>query len=313
MRILITGGGGFLGSTLSEKLKSGYDIVCLDHGRNYNFLDKYFDKKVTLVKGDVSDKNLLRSIIRDVDIIIHLAGIAGERRCLQDPLKSNISNIYSTYTITDIAESYKIKRIIFSSSYWVYSTFLKRKMPLSEDSKLNTDSLYGAQKVLSEMIIKDSNIPYDILRISALYGYGLGVGSQWEGVIGKFIKSAFLEKPITIYGTGEQKIDFVYVEDIAEVIKRLVDTKANNEIFNLGSGEPTSILEVANIFKKIFKREYTIKVRIKKTQAPAGKIWPDKWLSVKKIKNKIKQYPFTTLEGGIRKTVKDFEPHYLEK
>ena len=113
MKILITGGGGFLGSAVADKLKSSYDISCLDHGKNYQFLNKYFNNKVKLIKGEVSDKKLLRTIIKDIDIIIHLAGVAGERRCVQDPLKSMISNLYSTYTIVDVAKSFDIKKIIF--------------------------------------------------------------------------------------------------------------------------------------------------------------------------------------------------------
>ena len=310
MKILVTGGGGFLGSILIEKLKHDHHIICLDHGRNYRLLDKYFGKKVTLVKGDASNKKLLKSQIKDTDIIIHLAGVAGERRCLKNPLKSNISNIYSTYAIADIAKDYNIKKIILSSSYWVYSTYIKRKMPLTEESELNTDSIYGSQKVLSEMIIKDSKVPYIIFRISNLYGYGTGVGSQWEGTVTKFIRSAFSGQPLTVYGDGKQKTDLIYVDDVAEAIKRILSLKVQNEVFNIGSGQPVSILDIANIIKKNFKQNYKTNVNFRKVKAPPGKIWPNKWMSVKKVRRLIIDYPFLGLEEGIYRSIKDFAPHF---
>lgn len=313
MKILVTGGGGFLGSRVIQTLIPSHDVVCLDHGKNYKFLDSYFKRKVKLIKGDTSDEKILKPLVKKADVIIHLAGVAGERRCIQDPLKSCISNIYSTYTISGIAKNYKIKKIIFSSSYWVYSSFRERKMPLLEDSKLNTDSVYGAQKVLSELFIQNSSVPFDILRISAIYGFGSGVGSQWEGVVGNFIKQAFKKEPITVYGTGKQKIDLVYVDDIANVIKDLIQNEKESNIYNIGGGKPTSVLEIIGILEDIFKKDYGIKIQVKKMKAPLGKIWPDKWLSTKKIKRRYDQYPFTILQDGIKKTVADFKPYFLRK
>ncbi len=310
MKVLITGGGGFLGSVVADKLKLLYDVSCLDHGKNYQFLNKYFNNKIKLIKGEISDKKLLRTVFKNVDVVIHLAGIAGERRCTQDPLKSMISNLYSTYTIVDVAKSFNVKKIIFSSSYWVYSSYLERKMPLAEDVELKTDSIYGSQKVISELIIKDSKIPFNILRISALYGYGTGIGSQWEGVIGNFIQSAFSKQPLIIYGDGEQKIDLIYVDDVAEAIKRLINAGTKNEIFNIGSGYPTSVRDVVKIITKIFKKEYNQPVKIRNIQAPPGKIWPDKWLSIKKIKSVFNNYPFTSLDEGLQKTIGGFKPHF---
>ena len=311
MKILLTGGGGFLGYAVIRKLNQLHQIVCLDHGKNYKVLDKYFGKGIKLIKGDAQDTKLLKTLLKKTEIIIHLAGVAGERRCLENPIESNISNIYSTYAILDVAKSSNIKKIIFSSSYWVYSTYLKRLMPLSESSQLNTDSIYGAQKVISELMIKNSNIPFEILRIGATYGYG--IDNQLKSPINNFIIQAFKRKPITIYGNGLQKVDFVYTEDIARVIGSLIKQKESNNVYNIGSGKPTSMLEVINILSIIFEKDYKIKVRIKKIKAPLGKVWPNKWLSIKKVQGVIKDYPFTKLEDGIRKTVKELEPIYINK
>lgn len=313
MKVLVTGGGGFLGSKVIQTLIPSHEVDCLDHGKNYKFLDLYFKKKVKFIKGDSSDEKILMPLIKKADAIIHLAGVVGERRCIRDPLKSNISNIYSTYKILDIAKNFNIKKIIFSSSYWVYSSYKKRKMPLLEDSKLNTDSVYGAQKVLSELFIRNSSIPFDILRISAIYGFGTGVGSQWEGIVGNFIKQAFKKEPITVYGTGKQKIDLVYVDDIAQVIKDLIQDEKESNIYNIGGGKPTSILEIVSILEDIFKKDYGIKLKLKIMKAPPGKIWPDKWLLTKNIERKYDQYPFTTLQDGIKKTITAFEPYFLRK
>src|SRR3989344_2353473 len=93
-KILVTGGGGFLGGVVADRLSNDYQVVCLDHGKNFPYLSKYYNKNVQLVKGDVCQKKLLSSIIKDVDAIVHLVGLAGERRCLEFPLKGMMSNVY---------------------------------------------------------------------------------------------------------------------------------------------------------------------------------------------------------------------------
>ena len=119
-----------------------------------------------------------------------------------------------------------------------------------------------------------------------------------------------MNQPLIIYGDGKQGVDFVYVNDVAEIIDKLLKIKVGNEIFNIGSGYPTSVIDIVKIITKIFKKEYNQSVNIRNVQAPPGKIWPDKWLSIKKIKRVFNNYPFTSLEEGLQKTIEGFKPHF---
>jgi UDP-glucose 4-epimerase len=303
MNILITGGGGFIGSGLLIGLSDKHKIICLDHGRRYPILQTLLRDNVRLIEGDITDINLLDRIMqKSIDVVIHLAGGGGNNACMEAPSNAVMTNVYGTHLLLQKSLKYHIKHFIFASSQSVYSTFKVRRMPLTEDMKLEPDDLYGALKAAAEYEIHDSHLNHTILRIANVYGYVEGLkGIQKGGALENFIKSSYEGSDITVFGTGKQKIDYVHINDVSRCIKMILENSSiKNEIFNVGSGELHSIEEIARIVSDYCEKLYKHQVNIKKKPAPKGKIWPDRLMSIEKIKHRLKWKPSVSLKDGIR-------------
>ncbi len=309
MKIVVTGGGGFLGSALVRNLAGApMAVVSIDHGRAYDVLKQSMPSGVTWVTGDIDDREVVRRSLVGADVLVHLAGVSGERRCTADPLKSIMSNVYGTHVLVEAARAAKVRQILFASSYWVYSTYLERPMPLSELDDLKTDSVYGAQKAAAERIIQSSGIASVSFRITALYGFGTGSGSQWENLIGKFLISAFSGNPLTLYGDGRQQIDFVYVEDVVRAMAHVIrNPEPAHRVFNAGGGRPVRVSEAAECFQKIYQERQGKPLEIRREPAPPGKVWPDKWLAIDTIRKSVPGFPFSTLAQGLTETIIQYE------
>jgi len=299
-KIIVTGGGGFIGSSLIVRLQHHYRIVSIDHGRNYPFLKKLVGPTVTLVRADMNARRVLARHMRGAYAVVHLGGFAGESRCMRDIPASCEANVLSTMNLLDIASSCKVKKFIFSSSYWAYSTFKKRRMPLRETDPLYTDTLYGSQKRLSEALIEACGIPYDIFRLATVYGYGSGFGSQWSGIAGRFIVQASEGVPLRVYGSGAQKLDIIHIDDVVDVFLAALRGQAlMNKTFNLGSGVPISVRALADMIQCFYSRHIGKKVRVQNLPAPPGKVWPDKWISIERLTKYVKDFPKTSVESGV--------------
>ncbi len=308
MKILITGGGGFIGSSLALALGSTHDIIALDHGRWYSLLERRMPPCVSLVRGDVSDAALLDTLLPGVNIIVHLAGVVGESRCKNDPVKAVMSNVLGTHILLERARRHGIKLFLFGSSYWVYSFYDDRPMPLTESDELRTDSFYGALKASSEREIQDSALPYIIVRLANVYGYGTGVGSLWRALVGKFIRSAFEGKPLTLYGEGSQGLELVHIEDVVNALRALIESKTvRNEIVNIGSGGVHSIRDIAHTVQRLAVTHLGSAAIVLPVPAPPGKIWPDRWLSIEKIKQIVPSFPRVPFEDGVLEVLKKYQ------
>lgn len=310
MKILITGGGGFIGSALIKALSKENDIICLDHGRHYKILKKAIPHPINWVKGDITDIALLKKIMNEVEAIVHLAGVSGERLCKEDLCQAVLSNVVGTHSLLQQAISRGVQHFLFTSSYWVYSFFEERPLPLKEEDQLRTDSFYGALKVASEyeLLSAKDHLKITILRLATVYGFGTGVGAQWRGLIGRYIQAAYNKQPLTVFGEGLQKIDFIHINDIVKAITCLLTmTQSDGDsIFNLGGGKPVSVLEVAQMVQHLSSEEFGLEGEIVHQPPPPGKIWPDRWLSIERIQRLLPDYPQIELENGIRKMMRRY-------
>lgn len=301
MKIFVTGGGGFIGSNFINSVQDAYDVICFGHGVNYPQLIKTFGKNVQLVEGEITDRNLVSEAMKGVDIVVHLAGPAGKDACSRNPAKATLSHALGTHVVLTEAIKTGVERFVFASTHAVYSTYKKRTIPFTEDMSLEPDELYGALKSMAEYEIMDSDSDYVILRFANVYGYGNGVFvSKAGGAIGNFIKSALSGSDITIYGNGEQGIDYLNISDVCSAMKTMIEKNSvNHEIFNVGSGKLIVIADLADKVANIAKEKFNRRISVKKLPAPEGSIWPDRLMSIGKINEKIGWQPKVSIDEGI--------------
>ena len=258
--VLITGGAGFVGSNLSEKLLSlGYSVVIVDNLSSG--LEKNVNKKCKFYKVSVSDKKEINKIITTEKpiYIFHLAANPKIADLQKNPVNeaneiiSGLSNL-----ITNMRPG-NIKKFIFFSSAAVYSE--DNILPLTENSVINPTSFYGTYKFIAENFIKvlcrQKGIPYVILRPANIYGPFQKSNGE-GGVVASFIGDIDNHKPLTIYGNGEKTRDFVYVEDVINACILSLTNKINGT-FNIGTAQQISIKDLAKEILKITSSKSVIK------------------------------------------------------
>lgn len=312
MRVLITGGAGFIGSHLADKLiEHDFQVVLLDNlsSGSIGNIDHLLGREdVTFIKEDVLDIAACSGQIGAIDIVVHLSALVSVQESLADPRRSFRNNAEATSLIFEFARRSKVKGLIYASSAAVYGA--NADAPVSELSGLSPLSPYAADKAYAEHLgsvyWNAFELPSLGLRFFNVYGPRQDPGSPYSGVISKFIEACLNDRAPTIYGDGRQTRDFVYVEDLVTAIvigaRDLVDGKGGqiaNSVLNIGSGKSVSVLDLARIIsteckadcgKLLFEPGKTGEVR--HSQA-----------DISRARTAISWEPMTTLKEGIDLTV----------
>lgn len=279
MKILVTGGTGYIGShTCVELLNNGYEVVIIDNLSNskenvISYIEKITNKKVKFYKGDVRDKNLLNNIFKEnkIEAVIHFAGLKAVGESVKKPLLYYQNNIDSTLVLCEVMEEFNVKKIIFSSSATVYGN--PEKLPITEDMKVgNTTNPYGTSKLYIEGILKDLYVSDNSWSI-ILLRYFNPIGAHESGLLGEdpngipnnlmpyIVKVATGElKCLSVYGDdydtkdGTGIRDYIHVVDLArghvKALNKLLKVCGVN-IYNLGTGNGYSVLDIVNTFEKV--------------------------------------------------------------
>ncbi len=257
MRILITGGAGFIGSHLTEKLISlDHQVTVLDDfsvGKK-EYLDKVIESPLfQLVKGSVLDQKLVEQLADGQDTIIHLAASLGVQYILDHPLASIITNLEGTRNVLESAVPKKIRTFITSTSE-VYGKNTKVPFAEDDDRVMGATSItrwsYAESKAMDEFLAlayaQERELPVVITRLFNVIGPRQS--TQWGFVAARFIENALANKPIVIYGDGTQRRCFGYVDDIVDAYVRLLDCpEAINQVINLGSNQEISVKDLAEL------------------------------------------------------------------
>ena len=253
MRMLITGGAGFIGSHLCEKYtQAGHTVLCLDNFLSGNLMNvrHLLDyRNFKLIKGDIRDFNLLEQIARDVEVIFHLAAQVHVDRSYIEPRLTYDINVMGTQNILEVARIHDIQKVIHASSSEVYGSALH--VPISEEHPLNAPHPYGASKIAADRMcyayIQTYGMDITIVRPFNVFGprqRDLGYG----GVISIFTRRILADVPPIIYGDGRQTRDYTYVEDTVNAYDLVLNHKAPiKEPLNFGSGSEISIVDLANM------------------------------------------------------------------
>jgi UDP-glucose 4-epimerase len=317
MKVLVTGGAGFIGSHLVERLiEKGHEVTCLDDlstGKE-SFLNHVMNHpKLKFVNGSGLDRNLLNELMNNCETVFHLAAVLGVKNTVENPLKVIEGNIDVTRNILELAFPRKVK-VIFSSTSEVYGK--NEMLPFSEESNRVLGPTtkhrwcYATAKALDEHMCfayAEKGLPVTVLRYFNSYG-PRATSTQYGGVVPKFISAALKEEPITVYGDGRQTRCFTFIDDTVKGTLLSMDEKFNNQVFNIGSNQLISINELAEKVKEITQSSSPI-VHIPYELA-YGTGYEDtlnRTPDLTKVKKLLKFEPTVLLDDGLNRTIDWFK------
>ena len=317
MQILITGGAGFIGSTLADKLLKlstsfqnniNNKIIIIDNFNDYyspelkdlNIKHNLANPDYKLYRGDICDRNLVNKIFKnhEINCVIHIAARAGVRPSLEDPLEYVRSNIEGTINILEAMRINNVKKIVFASSSSVYGNCKAEKF--TEDLKVTEPiSPYAATKSACEQFLYTYSKLYDMQALCLRFFTVYGPRQRPDLAIRKFIELIEQDKPIPVYGDGTTMRDYTYIDDIVNGIMSAIDyDKTPYEIINLGGGSPVTLNEMITTIEKVMGK----KAKIERLPMQPGDV--DRTVSdITKARLLLNYNPQTTFEEGIRKFI----------
>jgi len=253
-KALVTGGCGFIGSHLVEALaKKGIKVKVIDSlvkGRLESIKHLINKGDVEFIEGDIRNRDSVDKAMKNIDYVFHMAAVHIQRSA-ESPEEAIDVNVKGSYNVFSSALEHNVKRVIFSSSSSVYGE--PKKLPMSENSELNIVEPYGASKLMAENLLKflsTKGLKYNILRYFNVYGERQAIHAYYTTVIIHFVKRILNNEAPTIDGKGTQSMDFTHVSDVVDANILAMESKAENEIFNVGTGKSTTVKELAEILIK---------------------------------------------------------------
>jgi UDP-glucuronate 4-epimerase len=313
-RVLVTGGAGFIGSHLCQRLlQEGYDVVCLD-----NF-DPFYDPQIkrrnieeikataggdgfALIEGDVRDKGLLEKLLTrsSFDLVIHLAARAGVRPSIQQPLLYEEVNVAGTLTLLEACRDVGVTNLIFGSSSSVYGR--NTKVPFAEDDQLDAIiSPYAVTKRVGELYCYAYHHLYDLnitcLRFFTVYG----PRQRPEMAIHKFVRLIHDGERIPLYGDGTARRDYTYIDDIIGGIMGAVQNLHGYGIFNLGESQTVPLRKLISLIEKALGK----KAHVEELPDQPGDV-PITYADITKARRLLGYDPKVGIEEGVGRFVRWF-------
>lgn len=302
MKIVVTGGAGFIGSHVVKLLlDQNHQVTVIDNLSKGK--EEVMDPRAHFVKLDLNDQTGLENILPGTDAVIHMASFIEVGESVKKPVEFSENNIVATVKLLEAMKNTGVKKIIFSSSACVYGMPLKT--PITEDDPLGEQSNpYGLTKVAMEQFCMLYNKLYnfDVIILRYFNPYGEGEMHNPEThAIPNFIKAALKKEPIPLYWKGEQVRDFIYIEDLANA-HILPLNLSGLHIYNVGTQNGVKVIDVVN---KIFDI-LGFKVEISDLGGREGDV-PSLVASNEKIKKELGWKPKVNLDEGLKKTIKFFQ------
>jgi UDP-glucose 4-epimerase len=254
-RILVIGGGGFIGSHVVDQLlrEDIKEVIVYDNfarGKRENLEDALRDPRASIYAagGDIREVDVLATAIKDSDYVVHLAAL-WLLQCVEYPRAAFDVNIQGTFNVLEACVHHKVKRLVYSSSASVYGNALS--IPMSEDHAFNNRTFYGATKIAGEQMARAFNDRYGLnyvgLRYMNVYGPRQDYKGAYVAVIMKMLDRIDQGEPPVIYGDGSQTYDFISVEDTARANICALKAETTDTFYNVGSGKGTTVKEIAEM------------------------------------------------------------------
>lgn len=250
-KVLITGGAGFIGSHMVDKLlESDYQVIVVDNLSSGDINNLPQNDNLKFYNCDILSKNLENVFESEKpDYIVHLAAQTSVAYSMSNAVYDAQMNILGSINILELTKKYNCQKFLVASSAAVYG--LPQYLPIDENHPTNPMSPYGLSKLTMEKYIQLSNVPYIIFRFSNAYG-PRQKSSKESGVVAIFDKAMKENAPINIYGDGSQIRDFIYVEDIARICVKAIESDVKNEIINFSTNKGITINELFENMSKIY-------------------------------------------------------------
>ena len=313
-RITITGGAGFIGSHLVDKLlaENSWKVFALDNFNEFyspeikraNIASHLQNPNYTLLETDICDAESLDKIFSEnkFDVIVHLAAWAGVRPSLMNPKLYTNVNVNGTLNLLELAKEFGIKQFVFGSSSSVYG--INSKIPFAEDDRIHqTISPYAATKAAGEFLCHTYSHLYDIRTICLRFFTVYGSRQRPDLAIHKFSKLIWEGKPIQMFGDGTTRRDYTFVDDIIEGVRAAIDyEKSNYEVFNLGESQTIELRELIEVLEENLGKKAIIE---RKPMQP-GDV-PITFADISKAKGLLGYNPITKIREGIPKFVEWFK------
>ncbi len=297
MRILVTGGNGFIGKYLVKSL--------LENGNVVTIFDNFFNSSknsssivdigVKIIEGDITELQDITNAIKKQDIVVHLAAKISVEESIKNPSETFQVNVNGTKNILIACKKHHVKKLIAASSAAVYGEGMPG-LKLTEESKMEPISPYGQSKVKMEQEIKEfvseHKINYIILRFFNIYG--IGQTSEYSGVITKFMERIIQNKSLEVFGDGLQTRDFVAIQDVIYSIHNAISSDKNGT-YNIASGNAVTIKKLAELMISLSRK----KLEIQYSPAKNGDIRYSQ-ADISSAKDNLRYYPKVQLKEGIK-------------
>lgn len=302
MKVLVTGGSGFIGSHVVDRLRRRGA-----HVRVFDMVMPTFRDDIEFYQGSLLDIEALRMAMSGIDIVYHLAAVADVKDVFEEPHYAESINVRGTInTLEASRKSRRIRRFIYGSTTWVYSevneSFVNEETPLRPPTHL-----YTATKIASEYYCQCYNSLYKLPVTILRYGIPYGPRARGGAVIPIFVRKALNGEPLTIAGDGLQFRKFVYVEDLAEGNVLALASPGENTIYNLDGAEKVTIRQIAETVRRLIGN-----VKIEYVEGRPGD-FSGKEISSELARNELGWVPRTTLEEGIKKYIQWYKERLKEE
>jgi UDP-glucose 4-epimerase len=248
VKILVTGGSGFIGSHVVDCLHAaGHEVRIFDVVPS-----PYHDAgEVEVVIGDIADRDLLLAATSGCDVIAHLAAVSDVNHVVEDPAQAEAVNAHGTALLLDVARAQDVAHVVYASTIWVYGNAVGTE-PLDEDTPLAPPAhLYTATKLAGEMFCRSYGELYGVKSTILRFGIPYGPRSRRATVLAAFVERALAGQPLMIAGDGRQSRQFVYVEDLAHGLVAALSSPVPNQTYNLVGEETVTVREIAEMVRRL--------------------------------------------------------------